>query len=61
MGNISTEYKQKENVVFFILLDWMKALSDMFFDYVNFKTVCVEFKVNFISYVMYNYERKHNL
>lgn len=50
MGNISTEYKQKENVVFFILLDWMKALSDMFFDYVNFKTVCVEFKVNFISY-----------
>lgn len=60
MGNISTEYKQKENV-FFFLFCWMKALSDMFFDYVNFKTVCVEFKVNFISYVMYNYESKHNL
>lgn len=47
MGNISTEYKQKENV--FFLFCWMKALSDMFFDYVNFKTVCIEFKVDFIS------------
>lgn len=48
MGNISTEYKQKENMGFFLFC-WMKTLSDMFFDYVNFKTVCIEFKVNFIS------------
>lgn len=62
MGNISTEYKQKENVGFFYFAGWKHSricfsIMSTLKQYVS-NSKWISFQIEMLKY---NYESKHNL